>query len=112
MGSKSKMAKEVTCDNCGLCCMHMIAPCFLPEAEKAVRPELLAMIRLFRDSPRHDNQDRPCIWLDLVTGKCRHYEHRPEVCREFEAGGSGCLAARKAFGIDDMETTSGSEDQH
>jgi Fe-S-cluster containining protein len=32
----------------------------------------------------------PCFWL--IGGKCKHYEHRPSVCREFEMGGESCLA--------------------
>lgn len=37
----------------------------------------------------------PCIWLDAETKRCRHYEHRPSVCREFPVGGDDCREARK-----------------
>jgi Fe-S-cluster containining protein len=37
----------------------------------------------------------PCFWLDLAARRCRHYEHRPDVCRDFKLGGDGCLWSRK-----------------
>jgi Fe-S-cluster containining protein len=40
-----------------------------------------------------------CLWFDPVSRKCRHYEHRPPVCREFEVGGEDCLAWRQHRGI-------------
>jgi Fe-S-cluster containining protein len=39
----------------------------------------------------------PCSWL--VAGKCGHYEHRPEVCRQFELGGEECLEIRQRAGL-------------
>lgn len=43
----------------------------------------------------------PCLWLDLETMKCKHYEYRPEVCRDpqIDPGTDACLATRKAFRI-------------
>lgn len=32
----------------------------------------------------------PCIWLDMASRKCRHYDHRPKTCREFVPGGEIC----------------------
>jgi Fe-S-cluster containining protein len=46
-----------------------------------------------------ESGDRPCLWLDLSTRKCRHYEYRPDLCRKFEVGGDGCLYARMEQGI-------------
>jgi len=37
---------------------------------------------------------RPCIWRDETSKLCRNYEHRPEMCREFELGGADCLRIR------------------
>ena len=34
---------------------------------------------------------QPCIWLDLDTRRCRFYEHRPSICRDFEVGSDACL---------------------
>jgi uncharacterized protein len=44
-------------------------------------------------------EEQPCLWLDLQTRQCRHYEHRPPVCRDFAVGGQGCFSWRKKFGL-------------
>ena len=41
-----------------------------------------------------------CLWLDEATGRCKYYEHRPILCREFELGGDVCLSVRKLYHID------------
>jgi Fe-S-cluster containining protein len=35
-----------------------------------------------------------CAALDRDTLTCRIYERRPAICREYEMGGSDCLAER------------------
>jgi len=40
----------------------------------------------------------PCIMYDAAAGRCDSYEHRPEVCRNFEVGGTGCLYERGKAG--------------
>jgi len=40
----------------------------------------------------------PCLWLDPVTRKCRHYEHRPSICRDaLERGDEGCRLWRDQY---------------
>jgi Fe-S-cluster containining protein len=46
------------------------------------------------DPYNDDDFGLPCFWL-MPEGTCRHYEHRPEVCREFEVGGEDCLRIRE-----------------
>ena len=46
-----------------------------------------------------DDYGRPCIWLE-ADGTCRHYEHRPRVCRDFERGGEDCRRMRREQGAD------------
>ncbi len=29
----------------------------------------------------------PCIWFDMRTRRCKHYELRPNICRMFDCGG-------------------------
>lgn len=42
----------------------------------------------------------PCLWFDESTKRCRHYEHRPEVCRSSVAPGDDvCKATRRRFNI-------------
>lgn len=42
---------------------------------------------------------QPCIWLDLETRQCRHYDYRPQMCRDFEIGNPHCERMRAAFGM-------------
>jgi Fe-S-cluster containining protein len=35
-----------------------------------------------------------CAALDRDTLRCRIYARRPQICRDFELGGSDCLAER------------------
>jgi Fe-S-cluster containining protein len=41
----------------------------------------------------------PCIWLDLDTKLCIHYEHRPLGCRQLEVGDEDCLLFRNGFSL-------------
>lgn len=41
----------------------------------------------------------PCLWLDLTTGQCKNYEHRPAVCRDFDVGCISCRMLRKEVGL-------------
>lgn len=40
-----------------------------------------------------------CLWLDEATGGCRHYEHRPSICREFEICSEECHSWREYYSI-------------
>lgn len=66
-------------------------------------PERLTFLpRALRDEiARHQHEEAetgrtrherglPCIWLDTDTHRCTQYEHRPDRCRAFPVGGSGC----------------------
>lgn len=94
------------CNNCGLCCMHMRTPPFVGPTD----PDWIRLSKELKDeihnwvmgpSPRYefmvkfDDQVNPCIWLDLVSGKCKHYELRPQVCRDYEVGCQSCRTLRK-----------------
>lgn len=34
---------------------------------------------------------QPCWWLAEKVGKCKHYQHAPRVCVDFEFGSGKCL---------------------
>lgn len=38
-----------------------------------------------------------CAALDRASMRCRIYDRRPWLCREFEMGGEDCRAERSAF---------------
>lgn len=96
-----------SCDACGLCCEGIGSPPLLfvsrpgweewhPFRIEGMPEELIREIDehfggLFRGQ---EPQER-CIWFNPETRKCRHYEWRPQVCRDYELGGDACLALRK-----------------
>lgn len=42
----------------------------------------------------------PCLWYDPESKRCKHYEHRPQVCREaIQPGDAACRAARQRHRI-------------
>jgi uncharacterized protein len=83
-----------TCEGCGACCLHVGRPMFLPTERAALPPALRSQLdnwdELTDRLPDYWWWNVPCFWLDLSTMRCRHYGHRPEVCREFEMGGDDC----------------------
>ena len=97
--------RPASCDGCGACCMHALEPPFAGVNGVAAGndpcwdavPESLKMeIVDFRINLRPKSpHDQPCIWLDLTTKRCRHYEYRPKLCRDFEFGGADCLEFRE-----------------
>ena len=38
-----------------------------------------------------------CLWLDRENNRCRHYEWRPQICRDFEVGSRDCHSWRKEY---------------
>lgn len=120
--SKRPQLSVISCSGCGACCLHMVQPPFSPpvidpppgyesmgdpephwERLVAERPNVAADLkaysqRLWKGEGPEDGT--PCYWFDPETRGCRHYEYRPDICREFELGGEGCLRARRTYGID------------
>ena len=43
--------------------------------------------------------DSPCVWLDTGTRKCRFYNDRPAICRDFEMGGRWCQSWRQKYEV-------------
>jgi len=48
-----------------------------------------------------------CLWFDPDRRRCRHYHHRPSVCREFEVGGADCVNWRRRAGLDSQGRQAG-----
>lgn len=69
---------------------------------KSLPPAALLELQHYIDDLLNDVQrkTRACIWLDQSTAKCRYYEHRPMICREFELGSDECRAVRSAYRLD------------
>jgi len=81
---------RATCDNCEACCCRLevilISDTGVPEH--------------FIDTDQWGGQvmarldDGWCAALDRNTMRCRIYEKRPQVCRDFEMGSDECIVER------------------
>ncbi len=96
-----------SCDGCGLCCEGIGSPVVLYASRTGLptphpfRPaelpqDLIEEIDIhFSGLTRgQESQDR-CLWFDPVVRACRHYEFRPQICRDYELGGRACLQRRR-----------------
>lgn len=93
---------QISCTNCGVCCMHLSSPPFSdPKVFNALPNELRQPILDWMDARDHLGlgDENPCLWFDIEKRQCKHYEHRPRVCREFKMGSKDCLATRENAGI-------------
>ncbi len=82
----------VTCASCEACCCRLEV---LLITDTGVPERFVAVDDLGgRTMARLD--DGWCAALDRNTLRCTVYASRPWVCREFEMGGSECLAERAA----------------
>jgi Fe-S-cluster containining protein len=98
-----------TCDGCGLCCEGIGSPVALYVSRSSwsgahpFRPADLPE-ELIREIDDHfgglfrgqEPQER-CLWFDPMARRCRHYEWRPQVCRDYELGGDACLSRRREY---------------
>jgi len=69
---------------------------------QALKQELLEYIASY-SAPIDGGLDGPCIWYDAERRRCKHHEHRPQVCRDFSIGGAGCLEWRRHYRIEHPE---------
>lgn len=108
-----------TCEGCGACCLEQESPpgyiyaLLAPDQFEADDPDLLRVQALPAElraeleqyiADRRAGQPHPrdgiCLWYDEATKRCRHYELRPEICREaIQPGDEGCLAWRQHYRI-------------
>jgi Fe-S-cluster containining protein len=98
------------CHDChGSCCRQVVMPPFIPLRSNhewnrlaRERPELRAELEVEYARREHENDwpdEAPCFWLDVDTGLCKHHDDRPQICRDYEVGGSGCTRTRAMFGL-------------
>jgi Fe-S-cluster containining protein len=98
---------SISCVGCGACCEQVGYPPFADIARDSDErftllaqsyPDLAAEIRAAALARRRE-QRLPCIWLEPATRHCRHYNVRPQACRDFELGSPKCLELRWLRGI-------------
>lgn len=109
------------CESCGgKCCQRIGLPPF-EVANPDLGPQpvppgldvwMLLDTELFLDMPAElraehaalvrdlaaDPTGRPCAWLD-DAGRCRHYDWRPAVCRDWAEGAEPCVETRAGRGV-------------
>lgn len=68
----------------------------LPKALKRELKQYGDLIRAKQPHPRGGI----CIWFDEETRRCRNYDWRPDICREFEVASEGCHHWRKLYQIE------------
>lgn len=99
------------CDQCGACCtgqaalpIHLVGDQFRMAPVSPLPPELAkelkdTVARFMKYGFPPDGS--PCIWYDAEKKQCKHYEHRPTLCRdEVKPGDDGCRRWRRKVGID------------
>ncbi len=64
---------------------------------------LLQQVDAYARSARHRTSN-PCLWLDLVSGKCKHHDVRPVLCRWFEPGCLACNQQRVKVGLPSLQS--------
>lgn len=110
----STLLPTLDCNDCGACCFEQCSPPgyvavvtgnehLWPDEEDVERAKTLppeALRLLLEAVAAASSDDSPCCWLDLVTNRCRFYEHRPNICRDFEPGSEGCRSWRDEYKVD------------
>ncbi len=95
----------LSCEGCGCCCEGIGSPVLvyatgfrgrIPERPNGLPAPLIEEID-FHFSGLHRGQEpqERCLWFDVTTRGCKHYEFRPSICREYELGGTACLLTRE-----------------
>lgn len=114
---KRSLPVVTNCDNCGACCTEQgglpvswylgCIPFGDPESLPAEVLEGLRAILAEFMAGNFPPDGSPCVWFDADTRRCKHYEHRPDTCRDENVtpGNDACLRWRRLKGIDKGRTT-------
>lgn len=90
------------CQNCGACCRAIGLPPFLFGEILALPEDLKSeMIAWQEEKDTKENSGEPCVWYDSVNHVCKHYDHRPMICRDFQVGDTFCINYRRVYNINE-----------
>jgi Fe-S-cluster containining protein len=100
MNDKRPFQLLESCDQCAACCMRTPIPPFQPgeDVQLDVPAALLEPIQA-RIAADQQFDLLPCVWLDLATRRCQHYELRPQACRDFQINSDLCRLSRWDEGL-------------
>jgi uncharacterized protein len=86
----SDVDPDITCDSCAAACCRLEVICLTDTGApwRFTRRDAWGAVTMDR------LDDGWCAALDRDTLRCRIYEQRPLVCREFEMGGPDCRIER------------------
>lgn len=95
---------QITCANCGACCIAEGAPPFSGQGELNTLPAdvCASYDEGIAQHIRNGCWEEPCFWL-TPESRCEFYDYRPRICREYEVGGIACLGSRDEFSIEASE---------
>ena len=96
-----------TCDGCGVCCLHMASPPYDEEERELLRdnfPEVYADVLAVEETRKIQlravgTEAIPCGFFDMVTRKCLHHAHNPDICHRYPVGETMCRQQRKALAV-------------
>ncbi len=90
----------VDCVGCGGCCLEVGHPGFFwnPATGGGVDPlwfslpaALRSELEVYLDGLAEPDLGKTCVWFDPDLRRCRHYDYRPQMCRDFEVGNPKCV---------------------
>lgn len=96
------------CNGCSACCMHLGLPPFdgiigMFDWDDQSDPDWFLMplwIRLTIIAAHAAGRlDGACVFVEQKYKRCRIYDHRPVICREFKPGCDTCLEDRELLQI-------------
>ena len=98
----------LNCDGCGACCQSIGHPQFWRHKTGAdADPHWQRLPGHLKDeinehvaSLEEADMFQPCIWFDKQSLGCRHYDYRPQMCRDFEVDSEHCRRMRVEQGIE------------
>ena len=108
---RSPLPVITNCDDCGACCtgqaalpVHLVGDGLRMEPVTPLPADLEAELRatLARFLAEGFPPDgSPCVWYDSASRRCKHYAHRPTICRDgIKPGDDACRGWRRSAGVD------------
>ena len=97
-GLRSTTAEDKTlgqCRQCGACCSFISIPPFREDELDHLPERIQQVVDWYTQTdPDRPKSPVPCYFFDMTKRICLIHEHKPQTCRDFEAGGVACRKER------------------